>query len=257
MTTSPHKSGKRLGLWAALLAFLGAVVFFQLRPSQPDVTTDDVQAALVAQASVPAQADFFAQLGADFPDEFAVFLQAMADAANSDSGTDDEASYGLGVAFTQKLRRDNASFFANAPTDALRDINVANLTVLEKLAEFPEICARFALTGGAGLSFDQVEKLDMTAMTAVSSATFKAMVVGRETPVIQPTASDADIVHALTQWAQQPHVTEDMNAALTGADPMHPDQCVAQTSFQRFIVESDDPAVIRAMVRMVTLAVAG
>lgn len=255
MATSPSKSGKRLGLGAVLLAVLGAVFFFQLRP-QANLTAQDVQADLIAGATVPAQAAFFEQISADYPAEFADFLQDMADAVNGADSADADASFALGVAFTQKLRRDNAPFIASAPTDALRGIGSAGLALLDMLADHPEICGRFALMGGDGLSLEQAEILDMTAMSAVSSATFKAMVAGRDTPVTQPNASDADIVRAFTLWAQQPDVTDAMHAALVAGDPLHPDQCAAQTSFQRFLVESDDAAVIRAMVRLITLTVA-
>lgn len=254
MVNRSNKTLKRLGLGALLVVAL-AVAVFQLRP-QPDVTVDDMHAALLANASVPAQVDFFAQIEADFPDEFANFLQDMTDAANTAGGADEDASFALGVAFTQQLRRDNAPYIASAPTDALRAINMAGLTLLDMLADTPEVCGRFALMGGAGLSLDQTQMLDMTAMTAISSATFKAMIAGRDTPVVQPTASDADIRYAFTQWSAQPDVTAAMNAALISADPSHPDQCAAQTSFQRFIVNSDDPAVTRAMVRLVTLSMA-
>lgn len=253
MATSLNKSGKRLGLGVVLLAVLAVVVLFQLRP-QAAATAQDVHADLIANASVPAQVAFFEQISKDYPIEFAGFLEDMADAVNDADNAD--ASFALGVDFTQKLRSDNASFIANAPTDALREIGSAGLALLGMLADHPEVCGRFALMGGDGLSLDQAEILDMTAMSAVSSATFKAMVAGRDSPVIQPNASDADIVRAFTLWAQQPNVTDAMNAALVAGDPSHPDQCAAQTSFQRFIVESDDPAVIRAMVRLITLTVA-
>lgn len=253
MVTSTHQTRKWLGLGALLLAVLAFIVLGPLR-NQSSMTPDDVEAMLNDGAVVPAQVAFYDQIGEDYPDEYANFLTDMADTFNARGDVNDAAAFELGVAFTQGLRRENAKFIKTAPADALRDMNYGMLGLLAQLQEFPEICGLFAIYGGAGLSFDQVQKLDMNTMASVSATTFAAMAAGRDTPVIHPETSDADIVHALSVWQQKPDVSADMIRALTLGDPQHPAQCAAQLSFQRFVTEADDPVIVRAMIRLVTLS---
>jgi len=250
--TKPAKP--RWGRFAAiaLVCAIGMFVFLQMTGG--DVTKQEVEQALMDNVQVPAQADFYRQISADFPTEYQGFLADFAAAANADGGMSQQQGFALGGQFTEKLRRDNAPYLLTAPLDDIRAMNAATLALFTSLRDDPALCGQFAIGGGAGLSMDQAMSLDMDLVTKVSAAGFKTMAAGRDTPVVHPAATDADILQAVSMWQVRPDVSGDMMRALSSGDPAHPAQCEANISFQRFVMESTDPVVQRAMIRMVMLA---
>lgn len=242
------RSGKTRGILALVVA--AAIGFFAYSQNRVQ-TADEAHNALTQAAQTPAQAALFNQLSDDFGDEYQQFLTEL---AASDADLTQQESFEAGGAFTQNLRRDNAQYITSAPMEDLRAINQASLTLLESLQDDPALCGRFAILGGAGLTLEEAESLDMDILAASTAAGFQAMAAGRDTPVAHPAASDGDIAQTLSMWQVLPDVTPDMMRAISSADPDHPAQCAANLSFQRFIINSDDPVVQRAMIRLVQLS---
>ncbi len=210
---------------------------------------------LVASSTAPEQVAFFELIQAEFPDEYNALLDDMGELPNTgDRQTDEAAGFALGGQFTQGLRRDNAHYLATAPLEELRALNQAALTTLETMQDDPAACGAYAILGGAGLSMEQVQAVGVGELTRGSVATFRAIVAGRDTPVDHPQGTNGDIVQSVSIWQSRDDVTPDMILALSSGDPAHPQQCAAQTSFQRFIIENTDPVVERAMIRLVMLA---
>ena len=251
MTTEQPRKNRLPWIIAGAMAAAIAVGLYLM----PSGGREQAAAALRNSATVPEQVAFFDQIEGMFPGEYNAFLDdmvAIADAGDPDTAA--ERGFAMGGEFTAQLRRDNAPYLATAPLDALRDLNRAALVILEGMADDPALCGQFALGGGASLTLAQAESLDMAHMADSSAATFRAIAAGRDTPVDHPEASDSDIVQTLSIWQSLDDVTPDMILALKSGDPAHPQQCDAQLSFQRFIIENTDPIVERAMIRLVMLA---
>ncbi len=242
------KSGKSRAILAVVVAAaIGLFAYFQTREQSAEAAHN----ALTQAAQTPSQAALFNQLSDDFGDEYQQFLTELA-AGKGDLS--EQESFAAGAGFTQNLRRDNAQYVASAPMDDLRAINQASLTLLESLQDDPALCGRFAILGGGGLTMEEAQSLDMDIIAASTAAGFKAMAAGRDTPVEHPAASDGDIVQTLSMWQVLPDVTPDMMRAISSADPDHPAQCAANLSFQRFVMNNEDPVVQRAMIRLVQLS---
>lgn len=250
MTTDASTFGQFMR-WSGFAVFAMVCVFGLVR-FQNSNSRDSVHDALKAASSVPEQAAFFDQLAADFPDEYHAFLGDLAKLAIAHEA--ESTGYDASVQFTTDLRRANAHYLKSAPMASLRALNEAMLTALEGLKDDPELCARYAIMGGSGLTMQEALALDLGKQSRASAATFAAIAAGRDTPVAHPSTSDADILSTLMMWQTQPDVSPDMMTALSSGDPKYPNQCAAQLSFQRFVIDSRDPVVERAMLRLVVLA---
>lgn len=239
------------------VAVVAAAVFGYMQSQNgAALTAQDAETALFASMETPEQTALYETLKVGYPVEYAQFLQEMADFANSDTADagGDEAAFALGQNFTNVLRQDNAQYLGTAPLSAFETMRGGQVDLLQSMSDDPNLCARMALMGGAGLTMDDLPDIDMDLMVATSRNTFEAMIAGRDSPVQHEDASQSDIRDVVDMWQLSDGVTPDMIAAFFANNVDNPNTCAAHLSFERFLNASDDPKVQRVAIYLTRLA---
>lgn len=239
-----------IAIAVAIAVGLGAAFF----GGAPDYTQDDVEAELMAGAGSDSQRALYATLKAEFPIEYQTFISEMTVFMNDGDSSNPQLGFELGQQFTSTLRVANAPYLAQAPADAIGDIRVASAALLADLLDTPQVCAQFAMTGGAGMTLEDLAYINMDLMAQAADAAFRAMAAGRDGPVDHPDVTDTDIAAVVSMWAAGPDVTPELVNALQRADLQDPLLCEANHSFEDFLARSEDPSVQAVSVYLARLA---
>ena len=135
--------------------------------------------------------------------------------------------------------------YGSALTDEQRkEIIQTNLDMLRKFESKPKQCAIVAMTGGSGLTQEQLltakEELNrsLIVMTENLLDARQAAVAGAQVPV-PPTEDDYD--QLFVGWDER-GVSDGGLQALINSDTTHPDFCSATIAFSEAIVDLDGPA---------------
>lgn len=243
------------------VAAVVAIVVYVAQPfgSGGAMTPQMAEAELLQSSESAVQTELYETLKSGYPDEYAAFLQDMADFANAaddlNSPDAEQSGFQIGQKFTTDLRRDNARYIATAPLSAFIEMRDANLALLRSMSDDPNMCARMALFGGSALTMADIPRIDMDLMAGTGVVTFKAMIAGRDTPFEHPAVTDADIRDVVDMWQLLADNTPARIAAFFSNNPNNPETCAAHISFEEFLNTSDDPLVQNVAVHLTRLAV--
>jgi len=236
---------------------VAAIVGWQFNAQPSDTSEAEVEAMLLATAPTPNQRRLYEILREKYPQEYQQFLSDMAEFATEAGGMDRasrEQGFALGQHFTSTVRIENAHYMASAPYAAINRIRLANVAVLRDLMDTPELCAVFALQGGAGIRLDQIDQLNLDLLAEGSNATFLALAAGRDTPVDHAPASQGEIQMVVNMWRDQDSVSDALVMALTVPNVQNPLACEANLSFEDYLSSGSDPLVQKVSVTLSLIA---
>ncbi|MCF2872605.1 hypothetical protein L0664_16145 [Octadecabacter sp. G9-8] len=242
---------------AVLAVVIAGIVGWQFSTKPPLATNADVEAALFEAAGQGKQRELYEILRDNFSPEYQAFLSETTAFANDAGGLNaasSEQGFAIGQQFTSNLRISNAHYIGTAPYDAINRMRIANVAILQDLSDTPDICATYALMGGAALRLDQIDQVNLELIAESANATFLALAAGRDTPVEHAPASHGEVLMILEQWGDQDHVSEDMRQAVIAASVQDPLTCAANLSFEEFLANNPDPLVQKVSITLTLLA---
>lgn len=215
----------------------------------PQMVEDNLRRAAFGN---PTQVKLQDVLSSDFPREYDMMLAAMADLINaSPSGASPpmrELEAIVGAAM-QDLYAENAHFLKSAPVDDIRNLAQATYDLLSSTSEDPEACVT-VLLGLANANNRGTSGINSEKLANLSLARLGAIAAGRDRPFVHAEVSQEDIARVMFAWATLPETTEGLKTALLTSNASHPDFCVANLSFQGFVLQNTDPATERVMVAL-------
>ncbi len=236
-------------------AGIGGWTFYQNQQKQQLELAAQVESAILGSD----QGALFAAIRADFPEEYAAFLQELTALRASGQLDGDllQAVFDKSQAFTTQLRRENAHYIRSAPLQDIRALRRQTLEMLNGLADRPEACVRFGRFGGNGLQPDEVSAQDMARITRAAELTFAAIVAGRERPVTHPAPQPGDRAAFLAAWEANTAPSAAEVAAVKSGAGAPEDLCAAITSMEAYVLADTTPLTERMLVELTAASVGG
>lgn len=240
---------KKTQLIAVLIALALLGLYLIFRPDGAALPARaEVRALIEQKIDETDRGGMHAVIREHFPEAYEAHIAAMTDLTletlRDPEGPSRDAAFERGRTFATTLRHDNAHFIDQAPGTAVRDVIAARLTLLESLQDDPALCASVAAFGGARLSLEQAERIDLDLMSRAARQVFVAIAAGRDAPVARDPATPEDLQQLRQIWQDRSTGTlsPEARAGFLAGKVETPGYCDAAVSF--FTLLAKDPSAM-------------
>ena len=232
-------------------------------PAAPRVDLDRLQKELTAKIDIETpqrrreafeemidaspMAPAYEAMRSYFPEDYEAMIDELVTMADTEINA--AQAFALSHEIGARLRRENADSLSSAPDALLSSALMAQSQALREMQEVdPAMCARFAVTGGSGMS-DYTDDI-LGEIAEAAAVMFRAMYVGSTMGQQHGTATDADFARAMDD-AVEFYLADGDLELIVEPDASDPRTCSAMRRFLEALATNERSGAARVRAEMV------